>query len=814
MPVLHVRVISHRDVSRASFILSALGQSKDKVPVNNEYLEQVKIDGQNILVRVTERVLEPGVLKDLKGMSEWGKRWDQSPDRVDGALVLYDVTNSATIEGLPTALRSYGGAGVPNILVSIGHDSDKPAMINQEIFNKKATIWNKGNKDRMVFQASPADRSSAACFNSLLRDILRGQSEEDRLLTTSRPSTASSSKRNDSVPSLVKHGRSSSSYSTSSSKDQDPAHDTLPPPSPTPRPKLAAQAARQNSTSDGDLKADEADARDLLRRESSMMDESDASMAATLNEDADDERDAAILTTQQTYGQNVATFDELVDKLVRPFQSPSDAKFVDRFLAFYRMFASPHRLLDAVIARCLRPSSPGSISGDKQQERVEQVFRILSVWIKRYPGDFALEKTADKLDEFLRFFESEDADYLTENIRVALDDVEETDDTGWGTTDETVAAASSSSVTLGSSHSSNRPTSPPQSSRASRATSTLVDDSYIFKTGAVTLNAMGPSTDTASLTSARTKEKISEQAQRKAVLLVPNPRFELTKDRWRQFLEIAEIDIAEELTRIDWIMFSSIKPRDLIRDVTVSLSKRERFRDLANVSRMIDHFNHVAYWTTNLVLLRDKPKHRAQMWLKLARVARELRKLNSYNSLGAIVAGMEGTAIHRLAATKALISDADQRDFIKIQILMSTSRGHFAYRMAWDNTSGPRLPFLPLHRRDLVVAEQGNKSMVTRTTKEGKTIKLINWTKFDIMGSIVTDFQKAQTTAPRSFRGSDTVRALLLNCMIKKDDDELYERSVALEPTQGSGSTSKGPGASARRRLQPWLVRYGLTQAA
>ena len=275
--------------------------------------------------------------------------------------------------------------------------------------------------------------------------------------------------------------------------------------------------------------------------------------------------------------------------------------------------------------------------------------------------------------------------------------------------------------------------------------------------------------------------------------------------------------IARELTRIDWIMFSSIRPRDLVRHVTVAPSDRHRFPDLQNVTRMIEHFNHLAYWVTNLVLLRDKPKHRAQALEKLMRVARKLRELNNYNALGALVAGVQGSAVHRLTLTRELVPPAVAKDFMKLEILMGSQKGCFACRLAWDNTPSERVPFLPLHRRDLVFAEAGNKTFVGTAEGEGRDDgssplpspvplgqRKINWPKFEVMGDVLAEIQRAQATPYSGFSVNEEVKALVLDGQIIKDDDELYARSVALEV--GGGVAEGG----AVRRKFTWLTRYGL----
>ncbi len=95
----------------------------------------------------------------------------------------------------------------------------------------------------------------------------------------------------------------------------------------------------------------------------------------------------------------------------------------------------------------------------------------------------------------------------------------------------------------------------------------------------------------------------------------------MTKLQWHEFMETSADDIARELTRIDWTMFSSIRPRDLVRHVGSQTGQKEKCKSLEHIDRMIGQFNHVAYWVTNLILLREKPKHRAKALEKFMALA-------------------------------------------------------------------------------------------------------------------------------------------------------------------------------------------------
>ena len=93
---------------------------------------------------------------------------------------------------------------------------------------------------------------------------------------------------------------------------------------------------------------------------------------------------------------------------------------------------------------------------------------------------------------------------------------------------------------------------------------------------------------------------------------------------------------------------------------------------------------------------------------------------------------------------------------MRLVILMGTQKSHFAYRLAWENSPTERIPFLPLHRRDLVSAEEGNKTFLD----ESKT--RINWKKFEVMGEIVIGIQRSQRTPyPNLTRCDDALQLIL-----------------------------------------------------
>jgi hypothetical protein len=230
-------------------------------------------------------------------------------------------------------------------------------------------------------------------------------------------------------------------------------------------------------------------------------------------------------------------------------------------------------------------------------------------------------------------------------------------------------------------------------------------------------------------------------------------------------------ELAREITRIDWTMYSAIRPRDFVRHVSLSTEQRRQSRGVDNISAMVKHFNHLALFVSGVILLRDKPKHRARALERFMALAWKVRQLNNYNSLGAIVAGITGHEIARLNATRDLVPADVQKQFLRLTILMGLSRSHAAYRMAWENSFAERIPFLPLVRQDLTMAATANPTFITSN---------INWKKFEIMGEVIVGIQKSLETPysfpPRTVRSEDTVK-LVLETKILEESEVRRSRS-------------------------------------
>ena len=471
-------------------------------------------------------------------------------------------------------------------------------------------------------------------------------------------------------------------------------------------------------------------------------------------------------------------FESLVDRLLSEPRSKPDTKFTSIFLCLYRKFAAPSNLLMAIIRR-FEELNESDLPYMIRRTSQLRFLNVLKEWVSDYPGDFAHPLSRRILTSFVQGLSTSDEfTVVSKEMSPHLEVVSEDDDTEWACSDNIRSRANTmeSFLTMSSTQSATSTLNADSPTLTANSSTEDVIDNAALETKATSKasrisatpssNSSISRSDNQSNGSFQTLLNTVENAQRQAQLLTPISRHMLTKVQWRQLMEIPEDQVARELTRIDWIMYSSIKPRDLIRHVSLQADQKEKCKSLEHVNRMIHHFNHVAFWVTNMILLRDKAKHRAKALEKFMQVAWKLRHLNSYNSLGAVIAGINGTAVHRLSQTRELIPPEAQKQFMRLEILMGTQKSHFAYRLAFGNTSKSRIPFLPLHRRDLVLAEQGNKTFLN-----GGDGERINWKKFEVMGEVIVCIRKSQDVGYPTISQNEEVQRLVLEGRFCKDDD-------------------------------------------
>ncbi|KAI6805872.1 ras GEF, partial [Hortaea werneckii] len=748
---INIAVIGAEGVGKSTFVQRAL--DLPHLPKSPAAERKLPVDDGEYLVRLLELPIDDVYVDDDDTVGWPDTIGDKMLPRIDGAITLYDVQDKDSFADIPEVLTAIRKASIPSLLVSAKCDTPTadreldPSMVEQKA---RRSINGVGT---LQSSRSSIDEHKKA-MSVLLRNIIFGtqDGDEGQGRSSVRRRTQSNAVRPVSPrpPGGLGHARASSEYTGSIHKDLKHArHDS----------SIAALGKSDTLQVPGESYDDIP--RSFLFEESGSDNGSALSQRSSVSMDATPQ---AIPSAPRTsiLAENGATWDELVDRLLAQPASKADSKFSGIFLALYRQFAAPGKLLEAIVERF------DALERDTVMQQIMRTIAqlrfltVLEQWIGQYPGDFAHPRTKRRMQTFAgKIAQVKIFTVAAKEISGHLELVQEDDDTDWACNDKEREASGS------------------RESSASRSSSLIDDPNFGFMDALSGSTLLDDKSTTATIgdETIRSASGISisssqimahaEAAQKAAQLLQPAQRQQLSKIQWRALEAQPDDLIAKELTRMDWVMFSSIRPRDLVRQV--SMSEKARCKSLIHVNRMIEHFNQVAAWVKNYVLFRDKPKHRAIMLEKMMRIGRKLREMNNYNALGAIIAGIKSSCVQRLAATRELISPQVGKDYARLELLMGSSKSHAAYRLAWENTSTERIPYLPLHLRDLASAEQGSSTYLG-ASERGR----VNWKKFEIMGEVVVSMQRAQGSPYKGLggsRGEMPIRELVLDVKLEKDEE-------------------------------------------
>ncbi|KAH6645811.1 ras guanine nucleotide exchange factor domain-containing protein [Truncatella angustata] len=770
MESINIAVIGANGVGKSHFIQRALSLSRP--PGSQPSAARINIDHVPYAVSLFELDLEYFDV-DPEKQIQWPRQVGGAMmPAIHGVLLLYDVMNRDSIIDLPQTLTALVNSSLPTVLVAT--KCDNPESARQIDTEGLATACKSCIANFKTSASKP--ESARMSLSTLLKALIIGRQDESGEATGRR--RAASVAHLDKPFDLSK-GRPLSQQSKHSRASSDMSLI-----------KAFSQAVPGLDTYEN--AGDETTVSSMLRTPGIRLDKGATGFRDIDESDGESHRysdDIPILQRNDDLNfdrpakKAGVTFDDLVDRLIAPRFSRADSNFSDVFLCLYRKFAAPSELFSAILLRLERVKEDKSTHYLTKTATQLRIIESVAKWVHSYPGDFARPATRKNLEEFIRHLSTEPIfAAASQQMRRVLDlSVFEDDDSGWAKADDaggsTVYASStrvgSLSHDLAESMSSLNVSEPVD--RRPSASSSLATDS------------------TASTKVHQFQFHSYDDYEQEAATMVPSCTMPLTKFRYHIFMDTSDDDIADELTRIDWVMFSSIRIRDLVRHVSLSAQAKENTNSMKNVNRMVNHFNHIAKWVANMVLMRDKAKHRAQMLEKFMNIALKLRVLNNYNGLAAILAGINGTAVHRLTQTRNLVPADVQKRFARLVLLMGTQKSHFAYRLAWENSPLPRIPFMPLHRRDLVSAEEGSMTFV------GQEGNRINWKKFEVLGEIILPIIKSQGTAYPNLTKHDTARELILDCLMPTDEEDIYQRSCQVE--------NPGGGSFDGKKKFPWFAK-------
>jgi hypothetical protein len=241
------------------------------------------------------------------------------------------------------------------------------------------------------------------------------------------------------------------------------------------------------------------------------------------------------------------------------------------------------------------------------------------------------------------------------------------------------------------------------------------------------------------------------------------------------FVQFASADIAQQMTLIESNMFRLVKPSELLSQAWNKPKLKYR---APHVLEMIARSNKVSRFVASTILWQRKRHARASMYGKWLQIADRLRRLNNFNTLMGVLAGLNMSSVNRLRHTISLLSAKHMELKAALQQLVAPTQSFKQYRDALHQVTGACVPYLGVYLTDLTFTEDGNKDTVQKPNDA--KLKLINIKKRALVHNIISEVQLYQQA---SF---DLTKIEPLFTMILEvpnvDESSLYAMSLLREP--------------------------------
>ncbi|XP_037658170.1 rap guanine nucleotide exchange factor 6 isoform X2 [Choloepus didactylus] len=185
---------------------------------------------------------------------------------------------------------------------------------------------------------------------------------------------------------------------------------------------------------------------------------------------------------------------------------------------------------------------------------------------------------------------------------------------------------------------------------------------------------------------------------------------ELVKESQLSMLQLSTIEIATQLSMRDFDLFRNIEPTEYIDD----LFKLDSITGNTHLKEFEDIVNQETFWVASEILTESNQLKRMKIIKHFIKVALHCRECKNFNSMFAIVSGLNLAPVARLKGTWEKLPSKYEKHLQDLQDLFDPSRNMAKYRniLSSQSMQPPIIPLFPVVKKDMTFLHEGNDSKV------------------------------------------------------------------------------------------------------
>jgi hypothetical protein len=240
-------------------------------------------------------------------------------------------------------------------------------------------------------------------------------------------------------------------------------------------------------------------------------------------------------------------------------------------------------------------------------------------------------------------------------------------------------------------------------------------------------------------------------------------------------MEVSASDVATQLTWVEHMLYSRIKPYELLQQ---KWTKKNRTELAPNICYVITRFNQMTIWVTKEILTPDNIKQRCAIIQRMLDICKICLKLNNYVTVFQITSALISTPVQRLRKTWDLLPPNAMEQMNEFKRLCSVDGVSRIYREKQRGIPAPSVPYMGPYLNQLITIEVGMHTFVKDPPEH------VNFSKLERLAAVIEDVTKFQNPM-YNLEPDGAVLAYLdsaLETATSFDEEQQYSRSMTIEP--------------------------------